>query len=116
MFRFLLIFVFLSFSNLSCRLSPNTDTKIPAAAYQTYEYIQKHNKTPKGYVGGRRFGNYEQLLPKTNSRNERLRYREWDIYPRKKGQNRGAERLVTGSDGNTYYTADHYKSFTILEH
>jgi ribonuclease T1 len=115
MLRFLLFFVFLSVGNYACRLSPNTDTQIPSVAYQTFEYIQKNNRAPKGYVGGRRFGNYEQLLPKTNAQNELLRYREWDIYPSKKGENRGAERLVTSSDGVAYYTADHYHSFTLLE-
>jgi ribonuclease T1 len=115
MFRFLFITLFFSVGNLSCRLSPNKDSKIPAAAYQTFEHIQKHHRAPKGYVGGRKFGNYDQLLPKTNAKNESLRYKEWDIYPRKKGENRGAERIVTSSEGNAYYTADHYHSFTKLE-
>jgi len=33
------------------------------------------------------------------------------VNPRMPGKNRGPERLVTGSDGSAYYTADHYKSF-----
>lgn len=90
-------------------------TTIPSAAYDTWEYVKKHNKAKKGYVGGRRFGNYEQLLPKKTANNKKINYREWDIYPKKKGQNRGAERLVTSSDGNAYYTADHYASFIKLE-
>jgi guanyl-specific ribonuclease Sa len=28
------------------------------------------------------------------------------------GRNRGAERLVTGSDGRAWYTGDHYRTFT----
>jgi len=116
MFRLVLIFLSLSLGNLSCRLSPKTETEIPAAAYETCVYIQMHNRAPKGHVGGRTFGNYEQLLPKTDVKNERLRYREWDIYPKKKGENRGAERLVTCSDGAAYYTPDHYQSFALLKH
>ncbi|AWV99603.1 ribonuclease domain-containing protein [Arcticibacterium luteifluviistationis] len=88
---------------------------IPQAAYDTWEYVKKYDRAKKGYVGGRRFGNYEQLLPKKAANNQKLNYKEWDIHPKKKGQNRGAERLVTDSDGNAYYTADHYDSFTKLE-
>lgn len=38
-------------------------------------------------------------------------YKEWDINPYKYGQNRGAERIVTGSDGSAWYTPDHYKTW-----
>ena len=41
-----------------------------------------------------------------------ITYREWDINPKPSGPGgRGAERLVTGSDGSAYYTADHYQTF-----
>lgn len=38
-------------------------------------------------------------------------YKEWDINPYKYGQNRGTERIVTGSDGSAWYTPDHYKTW-----
>ncbi|MGO9868230.1 MAG: ribonuclease domain-containing protein [Rhodomicrobium sp.] len=41
-----------------------------------------------------------------------MTYQEWDVNPRVPGVNRGAQRLVTGSDGSAYYTDDHYKTFT----
>jgi guanyl-specific ribonuclease Sa len=28
---------------------------------------------------------------------------------------RGAERLVTGSDGSAWFTADHYRTFLLIE-
>ena len=36
---------------------------------------------------------------------------KWDVHPYKKGVNRGSERVVTGSDGSSYYTQDHYMTF-----
>jgi guanyl-specific ribonuclease Sa len=40
-----------------------------------------------------------------------IAYKEYDVNPYQKGVNRGAERVVIGSDGSKYYTNDHYKSF-----
>jgi len=39
------------------------------------------------------------------------RLREFDIRPYTAGKNRGAERIVVGSDGRAWYTDNHYKSF-----
>ncbi len=87
-------------------------SEAPAKVYKVLEYIDAHGKAPEGYVGGRRFGNYEELLPKTNKfTQKKINYREWDVNRRMEGKNRGAERLVTGNDSSAYYTRDHYKSF-----
>jgi ribonuclease T1 len=119
MIRILFLVLLFSIGFSSCRYtSESDDTKkvlIPEAAFSTWNYIKQYNKAPKGNVGGRQFGNYEELLPKINTQKKKLKYREWDIYPKKNGKNRGAERLVTSSDGNAYYTADHYSSFVKLE-
>lgn len=64
-----------------------------------------------GTQGGERFGNREQLLPKTSADGQRIRYQEWDVNPKEPGQGRDAERIVTGDDGSAWYTADHYASF-----
>jgi guanyl-specific ribonuclease Sa len=62
----------------------------------------------KGVVGGgKTFGNREGLLPAGVS------YIEYDVN-KYTGAKRGTERLVKGSDGNVYYTGDHYQSFTKL--
>ena len=47
----------------------------------------------------------------TDENGRRIKYREWDVNPLRPGVNRGAERLVTGSDGTAYYTDDHYATF-----
>ena len=84
---------------------------IPTHARETLAYIRQHGFAPPGYVGGRVFGNYEGLLPRYNARRKRIEYREWDVRPRAEGRSRGAERLVTGSDGRVWYSADHYRTF-----
>ncbi len=84
---------------------------IPIYARDTLAYIRQHAFSPPGYVGGRIYGNYEGQLPRYNARRKRIEYREWDVRPKAEGHNRGAERLVTGSDGRVWYTADHYHTF-----
>lgn len=85
---------------------------IPAKVYEVLAYIDTHGKAPEGYVGGRRFGNYEKRLPQKNQiTRKKINYREWDVNPVKQGRNRGAERLVTGDNKSAYYTKDHYETF-----
>lgn len=60
---------------------------------------------PGKSIGGDRFGNYEGQLPKGN-------YRECDV--NYKSGRRGAERIIYSSDGDIYYTDDHYETFTQL--
>jgi ribonuclease T1 len=84
---------------------------VPEKVAKVLSYVDEHDKAPPGYEGGRTFGNFEKLLPQSDKKNRKIRYREWDVNPHRPGVNRGAERLVTGSDGTAYYTKDHYKSF-----
>ena len=51
------------------------------------------------------------VTTQTDKSGQRVRYREWDVNPLRPGVNRGAERLVTGSDGSAHYTRDHYETF-----
>lgn len=88
----------------------NRFKNLPDEAIKTLFHIRKFNKAPNGYVGGRQFMNRERRLPHTEN-GQTIFYREWDIYPKVKGQNRGAKRLVT-SLKKAYYTSDHYSSFT----
>ena len=61
---------------------------------------------PGKSIGGDRFGNYEQRLPRLKGGS----YKECDIDT--KGRPRGAKRLVFTQDGlRIYYTGDHYKTF-----
>ena len=79
--------------------------------YSGLKYVDDHEAAMDGYEGGRTFGNFEKRLPQTDGKGQRIKYREWDVNPLKPGVNRGAERLVTGSDGSAHYTSDHYDSF-----
>lgn len=83
---------------------------VPQNALNVLTYIRQYNEAPEGYVGGRIFQNRERLLPQKDDEDQVIKYREWDIYPKIKNKNRGAERLVT-SDNSAYYTSDHYRSF-----
>ncbi|MBK9329282.1 MAG: ribonuclease N [Sphingobacteriales bacterium] len=95
----------------SKKQTAETDTFIPSKVLQVLGFVRTKNKAPIGYEGGRRFGNYEKLLPERDAAGNVISYREWDVNPRTDGKNRGAQRLVTGSDGRAWYTSDHYNSF-----
>ncbi|WP_229235458.1 MULTISPECIES: ribonuclease domain-containing protein [Emticicia] len=90
-------------------------SKIPKKVYEVLNYVKENGVAPDGYVGGRKFGNYEKILPQKDDSGRRINYQEWDVNPKKQGKNRGAERLVTGSDGRAYYTNNHYKSFVEIK-
>lgn len=99
-----------------CRPHTVAPSRIPEAAWRTLDTVRRTGDAPWGQVGGRRFGNYgrggEERLPDRDRRGRRIDYQEWDIHPKLPGRSRGAERVVTGSDGRAWYTADHYCSFT----
>ena len=84
---------------------------VPTTALNVLKYVRQNGVAMDGYVGGRRFGNFENLLPKKDASGKRIDYQEWDVNPKIQGKNRGTERLITGSDGKAYYTNDHYRSF-----
>lgn len=64
---------------------------------------------PGKCIGGDRFGNRENQLPKAKGRIW------WECDINTLGQrSRGAERLVYSSDGLIYYTPDHYETFVRL--
>jgi guanyl-specific ribonuclease Sa len=84
---------------------------VPAKVAKVLKYIDEHKKAPPGYEGGRPFLNLEKRLPRKDKRGRVIKYQEWDVNRKVRGKNRGPERLVTGSDGSAYYTADHYKTF-----
>lgn len=58
-------------------------------------------------IGGDRFGNREGALPKGEE------YTECDIDTLGE-DSRGAKRIVFSSDGDIYYTGDHYNTFQQL--
>ena len=86
-------------------------TVIPKKVYTVLAYVRANNRAMDGYVGGRRFGNFENHLPRSDTDGKPIQYQEWDVNPKVQGKNRGVERLVTGSDGRAWYTNDHYNTF-----
>lgn len=88
---------------------------IPDKARDIAKQVKANNGAPpKGYKGGRTYKNIPledgaQKLP------EGVNYKEYDINPYIKGQNRGTERIVIGDDGSVWYTNDHYYTFTQIE-
>ncbi len=78
---------------------------LPAEARATLSLIKAGGPFPHRQDGST-FGNREKLLP----RRDHGYYREYTV--RTPGaQDRGARRIVAGSGGEFYYTADHYRSF-----
>jgi len=80
----------------------------PPKATSVRDHVKKTGKPPAGYVGGREFKNREGKLPSGG------RYREYDVDPKPPhGRKRNAERIVIDENtGRTWYTDDHYGSFT----
>ena len=94
-------------------LAPLADVELgelPVEARATLERIRRGGPHPYA-KDGTVFGNRERLLPPR----PRGHYREYTV--RTPGRHdRGARRIVTGSDGTFYYTDDHYRTFRrILE-
>ena len=101
--------------NTSSQGSGAQQNKVPAYVLEVLQYIRRNGAAPDGYVGGREFQNREKKLPAKDDIKKRIRYSEWDVHPKEKGKNRGAERLVTGSDHSAWYSKDHYKTFLKIE-
>ncbi|MEW2296871.1 ribonuclease domain-containing protein [Streptomyces sp. NPDC006743] len=81
------------------------ESRLPAEARHTLALIDRGGPFPYSRDGVV-FGNLEKRLPA----HARGYYHEYTV--RTPGsRDRGARRLVTGRDGEIYYTDDHYDSF-----
>ena len=89
----------------------NNNSGIPQKVYDVLKYIRDNHHAMDGYVGGRIFSNREKIVPQVDDNGNPITYQEWDVNPKIQGQNRGTERILTGSDGRAWYTNDHYQSF-----
>lgn len=78
---------------------------LPREAQETLALIDAGGPFPYAKDGSV-FGNIEGRLPDR----PRGYYREYTV-PTPGSDDRGARRLVTGSDGDVYWTVDHYESF-----
>ncbi|MFJ7149803.1 ribonuclease domain-containing protein [Streptomyces sp. NPDC100445] len=80
-------------------------SRLPAEARRTLALIDRGGPFPYARDGAV-FGNFEGRLP----RQRRGHYHEYTV-PTPGSRDRGARRIVTGQDRETYYTDDHYESF-----
>jgi guanyl-specific ribonuclease Sa len=95
--------------------SKNGNSAVPPKVFTVLKYIKANNQAMDGYVGGRVFTNREKVLPDRDASGRSIAYQEWDVNPKTEGQNRGTERICTGSDGRSWYTNDHYGTFTEIK-
>ncbi|WP_406056537.1 guanine-specific ribonuclease N1 and T1 [Streptomyces sp. NBC_01077] len=78
---------------------------LPPEARRTLELIARGGPFPYAKDGAV-FSNFERILP----REQRGYYREYTV--KTPGErDRGARRIVTGRNGEIYWTDDHYDSF-----
>lgn len=97
-------------------VSVTTAPGVPDRAYATLREIDAgrwpDSANAPGTKGGDRWMNRSRTLPATDAAGKAITYQEWDVNPKRRGQSRDAERIVTGSDGSAWYTGDHYETFT----
>ncbi|MBN1152534.1 MAG: ribonuclease N [Dehalococcoidia bacterium] len=81
---------------------------LPPEARETLELIEKNGPFPYSKDGSI-FHNFEGLLPEQPDGY----YREYTVVT-PGSSDRGARRIVTGENGERYYTDDHYASFRLV--
>ncbi|WP_436495298.1 ribonuclease domain-containing protein [Actinokineospora sp. HUAS TT18] len=92
------------------KLSVRPLSELPAEAAATWRLIQRGGPFPYPRNDGTTFQNREKLLPAKSSGY----YREYTV-PTPGSPDRGARRLITGSEKELFYTADHYASFVLVD-
>ena len=96
------------FNDASGASSGSSSDEGDAEINNTRSRIERNQ--PKYRQDGTTFQNREGRLPSQRDPNY---YKEWTVdTPGAAG--RGARRIVTGQQGEMYYTTDHYRTFTRL--
>ncbi|GAB2814350.1 guanyl-specific ribonuclease [Lentzea nigeriaca] len=85
-------------------------SKLPAEAYATWKLIESNGPFPYPRNDGVTFENREKRLPQQKSGY----YKEYTV-PTPGSSDRGARRLITGSEREVFYTGDHYSSFVVVD-
>ncbi|TQM62640.1 ribonuclease domain-containing protein [Humibacillus xanthopallidus] len=83
---------------------------LPPEARATLALIRAGGPYPYPRSDNQTFANRERLLPAE----PRGYYKEFTVITPGSGD-RGARRIITGSQGERYWTADHYASFSRIE-
>ena len=96
--------------------SPTPQQVIARAPQQARPVVQEILKTGTSKYTPHTFKNYEGKLPNMNMSNlTQIQYKAHDLGPSISPKLRGVERVISGSDGSIWYTADHYKTFVRLK-
>lgn len=85
------------------------ESELPEEGQETLDLVRSGGPFPYDRDGAT-FQNREGILPEQ----EGGYYREYTV-PTPGSDDRGARRIVGGSDGDHYYTEDHYASFAQIE-
>ncbi|HWB93454.1 MAG TPA: ribonuclease domain-containing protein, partial [Puia sp.] len=93
------------------------EAKIPETAGNVADNaLNKNGATLRGWKGGSLYANDGrsggEILPEEDADGNPITYKEYDVWPKVPGQNRGGERVIVGSDNSAYYINNHYQSFT----
>jgi ribonuclease T1 len=83
---------------------------LPVQARQTVSLIEKGGPFPYPHNDGVVFHNNEHLLPRETDGY----YHEYTV-PTPGSSDRGARRIITGRDGEFFYTGDHYEHFVPID-
>jgi ribonuclease T1 len=83
---------------------------LPAEAVKTWKLIESKGPFPYPRNDGVTFENREKRLPQQKSGY----YKEYTV-PTPGSPDRGARRLVTGSEKEVFYTGDHYSTFVVVD-
>jgi ribonuclease T1 len=94
----------------SSGLTESALSALPVQAGQTYRLIEAGGPFPYPHNDGVVFGNREHRLPAERSGY----YHEYTV-PTPGSRDRGARRLITGTDHELYYTGNHYVSFVVVD-
>jgi ribonuclease T1 len=102
-------FMVLPLASPAQRGGRTAESEVPEKAIEVYKYVLSHHTAPSGYVGGRVWRNREKHLPPGGN------YHEFDVNPKERGRNRGAERIVIDyKTGKGWYTSNHYRTFILI--
>ncbi len=85
-------------------------SSLPSEAAKTWKLIESNGPFPYPRNDGVTFENREKRLPQQKSGY----YKEYTV-PTPGSPDRGARRLITGSEKEVFYTGDHYSSFVVVD-
>ncbi|WP_434448803.1 ribonuclease domain-containing protein [Lentzea sp. E54] len=85
-------------------------SSLPAEAGATWKLIEANGPFPYPRNDGVTFQNREKRLPAKDSGY----YKEYTV-PTPGSKDRGARRIVTGSEKEVFYTGDHYSTFVVVD-